>query len=793
VKPLSLSTYYRRHKRSALLLVALICLATLGLHVIVAVLDSIPTRAEYIYLTKVSRVYPLSGDSLEPGVVSQVQTHPDVARIIPDNGLSITPPTLIGLDNLRLMGVSQDDAQYLMDHFGVRLKEGRMFEPRTNQIVLSEEVARALGLGIGDQIDHSIDSRYYGAVPTPLVLVGILEGDPALNPGPSVRVGFASQEYLADHESFAPRSASLLVVAREGRKESVDEFLETTIHSARTEVETYKEVSQLVAIARQGFHLIFGVVNCLVSVVVALVAGVINRIALTRRVEELGLLHAIGYHKNRLISRLTLETVAVAGAGWIAGLGLGQLVLAWLKATLYYAKGMELDLGNPVSFWFVTPIPAVVVVFAAFSVRRIFTRLDPVAIIERGKLSMETERHKRAVKHARARRSSTKPLSFITFYVRHRRRGIMLMMSMVLMILGVTFPVFIISTVIDAMRPSFEHLRYMSEVSPTGGNVLATGVATQIRSHPAVARAIPTISAWLQVLVPPGGSTGVNIYAVSEENLPVLMDLLGIQLVEGRLPRVRSNEIVVSQAAAMNRGLHVGDRVGGSAQERDAESNPLISDDIPIEMMIVGLLSRDDMWLGFASLEYLESHELTASRKSHMLVVPLDGRKDDLDAWLEEGVASAQTDLETYATAYREHRKEMRSLVQVFAGVESIIAIVAAFALATLNYVFFAQRREEFGILHAVGRSRTWLLLRTARETGSVIALAWLIGAAVCMASLVYAQAHVYAPVGLRLNLLSLSPWLFTLPIPLAVAAASLGTIAWMLSRLDPVSVIERR
>jgi hypothetical protein len=58
---------------------------------------------------------------------------------------------------------------------------------------------------------------------------------------------------------------------------------------------------------------------------------------------------------------------------------------------------------------------------------------------------------------------------------------------------------------------------------------------------------------------------------------------------------------------------------------------------------------------------------------------------------------------------------------------------------------------------------------------------------------LLLAQANIYAPKGLGMDFLNLAPWLFTLPIPLAVVAASAGTIAWMLSRLDPVSIIERR
>jgi len=767
---------------------ALVCLATIGLYLMVSVLDSIPMRAQFSYLTKVSRVYPAAGSSLDPGVLAQIETHPDVAHVILNNGVWISPPTLIGTDSLRLTGVSQEDAQYLMIHCGVRLKEGRMFKPRTSEIVLSEEVVRALGLGIGDEIERSVNDMYYARVPAPLVLVGILEGDPTVNPGPSVRVGFASYEYLEAHELFAPRPVSLLVAAQEGRKDVVDEFLETTVASARTETETYREVAQLVAWARQGLYIMFGVVNCLVAVVVALVVGVINRIALMQRVSELGLLHAVGYHRNRIVRRMTLETAVVTGIGWGAGLGLSLIALYGLKSGLYYAKGMELDLANLMPLWFVAPIPVVVIAFAAFSVKRIFAQFDAVAIIERGKLSTEAEGRKQTVK-----RSTTRPLSPRTFYRRHRRRGIMLVVSMALMILGVAFPVFLMSATLDAMRPDYEYLRYVGEVAPGIGDGVDPGVAAQIRSHPAVARVVQTVPLWVQVLVPPGGGSEVSIYGVSEGDLPVLMDLFDVQLVKGQLPRPRSNEIVMSRVTALNRGLRVGDTIGRPVQERNGEDNPMIVDDIPTEMVVVGLLSRDDLWLGFTSLEYLQSHELTASRSPWLLVVPAAERKGELDAWLEESVASAQTRVYTYDAERREFEEIMRLAMLLFAAVESIIAIVAAVALAALNYIFFAQRQEEFGILHAIGRSRPWLVFRTVKETGSAVGLAWLVGAVVCVLGLIGFQALVYTPRGLNLDFFSFAPWLFTLPIPLAVIVVGAGTIARMLRKLDPVAVIERR
>ena len=781
MNPLSPLTYYRRHKRQTLLLMGLITLVTLGIYVMVGVLDSALDTAYTTanYLSRFSKVYPAIGRSLEPAVVSQIRTHPDVERVIQENGIRISWPSLFGGESFNVLGVSEPDVGFLMDLCDVRLKEGRLLEPRTNQVVLPEEIARALELSLGDRIGASINKSYYSNIPTELVLVGILENDPQAGSGQGVLIGFVSYEYLDTHELYAPRPSTLLVVAREGRKTAVDDFLETTILSAHTEVETHGLLSAFHDRARQIFYLVFGVVDCLVVVVIAVVVGTINQIALTQRLAEFGLLNAIGHHKKRLVRRLTLETAAVAGVGWAGGLTLSGLIFAWLKANVYEPRGMELNLANLSPIWFTIPVPLVAIAFAALSIMWVLARLDAVAIIERGKLSAEARDQRRGV-----RRSSARPLSSGTFYLRHRRRGLMLIVGMALMILGIAFPAFFIAPLIDAKLPFIEYLRHVSVVSPGVGSAVDAGVAARIRAHPSVARVISAVRLDLMASIPPTEAE-FTFYGISENDLTALMDLYGVYLNEGRLPRPRSNEIVLSEAVTMNRGLRMGDTVGRPVYESDYR--------IPTEMVVVGILGPSDVWMGFASYEYLESHELYSSRPVHLLVVPAEGRKAELDDWLEKAVASAQTNVRTYDKQYGELQEATRGILLLFAALESIIAVVAAIALAILNYIFFAQRREEFGVLHAVGHSRLWLVLRTVRETVSVVGLAWLIGAVVCVTGLILAQVNIYVPRGMSLDFSNPAPWLFTLPIPLAVVAASTGVVAWILSRLDPVSIIERR
>jgi hypothetical protein len=106
MNPLSPLTYYRRHKRAALVLIALIALATMVLYAIIGVLDSLTLGLHLSYLSRLSLVRPEAGRSLEPGVISRIQAHPDVERVIPDNGVTIYPPTLAGNEALRLIGAS---------------------------------------------------------------------------------------------------------------------------------------------------------------------------------------------------------------------------------------------------------------------------------------------------------------------------------------------------------------------------------------------------------------------------------------------------------------------------------------------------------------------------------------------------------------------------------------------------------------------------------------------------------------------------------------------------------------
>jgi ABC-type lipoprotein release transport system permease subunit len=296
-----------------------------------------------------------------------------------------------------------------------------------------------------------------------------------------------------------------------------------------------------------------------------------------------------------------------------------------------------------------------------------------------------------------------------------------------------------------------------------------------------------------------GEIVSIPVYAVREQDLSLLLDVYGLRLAQGDLIQPRSPQVVLTSALARNRKLGLGDAIGHPVHERDG---------MPTELTVVGVLESPSnvlvdrvdydvppmpRWAAFASYEYVDSHERYAGAPTHLLVVPVTGRETEMEAWLEETIASSQVRVATLGTDYRFWRESIQAIQTNFAISMVIITAVAGFGLAVLNKIFVTQRRDEFGALHAVGHSRAALIKRALRESVSITVVAWLLGAAICIASLFFAQTAVYEPFGLSIDFFNPTPWLFTLPIPVAVVAASAGTIAWALSRLDPVAVIERR
>jgi ABC-type lipoprotein release transport system permease subunit len=727
----------------------------------------------------------------EPAVIVQIRANPDVAEVIPTTFIRIELPSIMPGEGYQfdLLGLMEEDMPTVLERCGATVQEGQLPEPGTNGLLLSEDVAAILDVKVGDNYDAISSEVYAGADAPPeatsLEVVGVLESD--------VRLGIVSLEFLNDHESYRNFPTRFLVMAQANREASVDDFLRREIETNRTEVLTLTKLNERVMNeALPGLVLLIPPV-LIVTVAFSLVIVVVNRIANAQRLSEFGILHATGRSKRWLIRRLTMETATLAFVGWAIGIGLSWLVLNFLKITLFVPRGHDLSFIPWIPVLFALPIPVTLAGFTFISVRRTFSRLDPVAVVERGELSQEGAGEHRMTASA----SSPRPLAPATFYKRHRRRAVLLVSTMSLMIMGVVLVIFTLAVAADAQEPLLGYLSRVTIVrSPGVVQSLDPGVAARVKAHPAVERVIPVAPRYhmLGANIPPFTGAEATPFGVYAEDMAYLVRLYGLELKEGHLPRPYTNEMVIPEALAQNRDLEVGDVIG----DPDHPAYPGASA-LQAEFVVSGIFARPiapkaDNWLGFVSLEFLESHEAYDIPDSpSLIVVSKPGRKDTLDDWLENELAGGDVSVLTFRQEVTRVRQSADNQMLAMAVLESAIATVAAIALAVLNYIFVSQRQPEFGVLHALGYGRLQLVGRVLRETAFTTGTAWGFSAIIGLIGLLYLRFGVFAPLGLTFNLFNLTPWLYTLPIPIAVLAVTGVTTARTLSRLDPVSIIERR
>ena len=783
MNPLSPLTYHRRHKQRAALLIGLVCLMTLAVYLLYTLSSANfveSMRMVDMYLDKFNVVYPNSSSELDPTIVTQIRTHPDVAHAFPvktEANIKYTYPLGGDWDLVNLMGLKETDAPVVMELCNATLVEGEMVQPRTNGVILTRELAASAGLQVGDVLDYRLDSERFEFVPVPLQVVGIMDSD--------VRLGIVSFEYLDSHLTTMG-GGNLMVIPREGREQAVRSFLHDELPESLIYVESSRVVKAEVAEMRQMVNLVAIPISVIASLASALVISAINRITLMRRLRELGILHAMGFNRTRLLGRMMGETSMLAGVGFTAGLGLSWLALLAIEAFIFAPKGYALPIITLPSIVVTLPIPIAILPCVYLSLRHVLSRLDTVSIVEQGALSAES---KPRVTSATADRFSN-PHASITFYKRHRGHALLLVGSMALMIMSTVIAIFYLTN--DIEDPETAVLRYTSRVLGLHGGDLDPGVVSQIRAHPTIDRAVPTIGiSMFSVSIPVQGTTGFITFAVSEDDARYLTELYGLELSAGHLPRPRTNDVVISQALVNNRGLRIGDVIGNPNAPAYPGAWPLET-----EFVVSGIFSPPedgaDNWLSLASIEFVQSHSAFTGRPVTLLAAPRAGQKEAMDDWLEQELAGQSADVWTYRSDIAHFREATRSLLLTMALLESVLATVAAITLVVLNTIFVSQRQSELGVLNALGFSRLRLIWRTVQETVLTTGIAWIASIVLCVIGLIY-QTMTFTSMGLSYDWANPTPWLFTLPIPIAVLLATSGTVAWTLSKLDPVSIIERR
>ncbi|HQC14216.1 ABC transporter permease [Mesotoga prima] len=249
--------------------------------------------------------------------------------------------------NFPVYGIKQTDIARILQVSQSYIVDGRIFSPKTNEIMVSDSFLKASGVNIGlvyEEIFETASTGLYN-------VVAALKGPSVFGIGPSGISG-------------GKGAYGFIVLSERGFSIAVESELRSRIAGEELEVGVQGPISSRENIERSYSGYYLGVLLCNLCVALVFIIGLtmLNSVSIRERRKEYGILAAIGHSPASLGARLFFESVYQCAAGWIIGLFAGRILVSYLETRFFEPNGLFVGDIFVSTIWTLV-IPAVTVVF----------------------------------------------------------------------------------------------------------------------------------------------------------------------------------------------------------------------------------------------------------------------------------------------------------------------------------------------------------------------------------------------------------------------------------------------
>lgn len=375
-KTLNPALYVRRNPGKTLPIAFVIVLAVSLVSSIVTIVHSIDLTifTLYGYNKYLTGITPRNALEVDDSEIAKIRRLPELGHLYPTHSYQTLVKTIFGKMVFPIFGVDQAGRTELLARCGVKVSAGRLPEDGKPEAAVSDDVAKNLGLKIGDILSRPEYQDSYA--PVPIKLVGVLHGP--------VWLGITSKA-LVDRESpynfvgYLAFARTTLPVDQARLSDSIERVMDKN----KGRVWKFSGLVQEAQSALSNLYLIMDIVIGIIVFAISFVCGLLFNIYFTQRMPEIAMLSAIGYARSRLIWRAMSETVLLCIVGWLLGGAVTVGLLLSIREVFMSPRGLLLNPLDAQAFAFTLPLPLVITLFALCTIGLRLATLDSVSIIER--------------------------------------------------------------------------------------------------------------------------------------------------------------------------------------------------------------------------------------------------------------------------------------------------------------------------------------------------------------------------------------------------------------------------
>lgn len=376
LQPLSPLTYLRRNKGKVFPLFGVLILATMLIASIIAIINSVPLsiRTIYSYSRYSLGMIPRASPELIPKLRAALVEHSPfpIQRTIFTQIGSLHVRSIVGEWPFPVLGLTQNDMHYCAEKFFTQSITGRFPKSGAPEALISEPVAKNLGLKLNSIVLGPNNTNDYS--PYNVHIVGIAKS-------PEWFV-FVPLEYFQTNQ-FPPIQGILAFAKTPAQQSQLNLWALKAFQGQQVQLFTYQQIERSNA---KMFHILYQILNIIIGVlviVITLMMGMLMNIYQSQRVQEFGLLQAMGFTKRQLFKRMSLEAMIMIVTGWIVGIGLAVALLKIVDHLLMQPHAFVLNPLDPMAYVYTIPVPLVIFLAALVTIAIRFRKFDPIEIIER--------------------------------------------------------------------------------------------------------------------------------------------------------------------------------------------------------------------------------------------------------------------------------------------------------------------------------------------------------------------------------------------------------------------------
>ncbi len=369
-----------------------------------------------------------------------------------------------------------------------------------------------------------------------------------------------------------------------------------------------------------------------------------------------------------------------------------------------------------------------------------------------------------------------KPLSVLKYYQNNQRK--------IIVVFLVTFLSAFLQSVLLVFSTTMINFYQATTLEPMSRLVMIDSSKQSPENRARLRQLLDQNQAISKVL--PIAVEAVSLYGIEcayilflqAEDIEDVMDDLNLTLINGQLPTPGTSDVVLHWKIAANKGLKIGDHFGNNLSQSELLEG---------EYRLVGLFDGQTV-IGLSELGCIKQQ--IAENQLSTLIIPQKGQIAQVKNYLAH-LFQQDSKLITTIAIEVSFNNVNKSIIMIFNIIYLVITGIVTICVSFLFYIYFYQRRPEFGLLEALGHTRQTIIGKAFLEISGVNLLGFISGlvvAAICEWAL---SSFILMEHGLPLVLWDQSYTFKLLSMPLFVTFSSLLPVWRMLKKVDPISIIE--